>query len=238
VAVLDPISLEATTGEVIEFDGSKSYDEDGEIVGYQWDFGDAIQVAAADSAPNEKVGDPGTTALQTHVYNEAGQYFVTLTVTDDKGATASVQAEVHVAAAPSVSVKVAFTPHILDLNSRGDWITATIRVPSGYDARQIEVASVQIAPDGGTAIAACTNTRHGFFRSFFKKYRSRQTLTLKFDRQTLSEALAGASGTMLLKVEGKLRRDKNLVDFSGAGTINVIGKHKKQVQHGKRYGRR
>ena len=236
VAVLDPITLEATAGEVIEFDGSKSYDEDGEIVGYQWDFGEANQAAAADSAPNEKGVEVGAAALQTHVYNEAGQYFVTLTVTDDKGATASVQAEVQVAAAPSVSVNVAFNPYTINLNSRDKWITATIRVPAGYDARQIDVPSLQIVSDGGTAITAYTVRRIGFFHKFFRKYDNKHTLTVKFEQQEVSKALAGASGQTLLKVAGKMNSNGKLVDFSGGGKIQVIGKHKTPVHHGNKHG--
>ena len=236
VAVLDPISLEAEAGEAIEFDGSKSYDEDGEIVGYQWDFGDANQASTED----------GATALQTHVYNEAGQYFVTLTVTDDKGATASVQAEVHVAAAPSVSVEVAFYPHILNLNSKDKWITATIRVPSGYDARQIDVPSLHIVPDGGTAITAYTDTKFGlfkglfkgFFKGFFRKNSSWQTLTVKFSRQAVNHALAAASGQRVLKMEGKMNSNGKFVDLSGEGKIQVIGKHKETVRHDKKYGKK
>jgi hypothetical protein len=238
VAVLDPISLEATAGEVIEFDGSKSYDEDGEIVGYQWDFGDANQAAAADSAPNEKVAEVGSTAFLSHVYNEAGQYFVTLTVTDDKGATASVQAEVQVAAAPSVSVKVDFYPYILKLNSRDKWITATIRVPSGYDARQIDVPSLHIVSDGGTAITAYSDRRFGFFHKFSRKYGNKHTLTVKFEQQEVSKALAGASGNRLLKVVGKIGSNETLVDFSGEGGVQVVGNHKKIVHHGKKFGKR
>jgi PKD repeat protein len=227
VAVLDSDYYEVTVGEVIEFNGSQSYDDDGEIVSYQWDFDDGTTVTE------------GGTATETHVYSEAGQYFVTLTVTDNDGGTAEVTAEVQVAPAPVVlSVKVAFTPHTLfaphklNLKSRGKWIMATIRVPAGYDARKIDMDSVQIVMEGDTTIGACTNSKYGFFKNLFKRFRSRHTLTVKFDRQKVSAALAGASGSTLLKVEGQLRgSDGNLVNFSGEGTIQVIGKHWKKAHH-------
>jgi chitodextrinase len=59
-------------GEILHFDGSRSYDRDGTIVSWHWSFGD------------------GTTAngsVVTHIYTEAGAYTVLLTVTDDDGAT-------------------------------------------------------------------------------------------------------------------------------------------------------
>jgi len=54
--------------EVITFDASSSYDLDGEIISYQWDFGDSY------------TGEGITT---THSYSSEGSYVVTLTVTDD-----------------------------------------------------------------------------------------------------------------------------------------------------------
>jgi len=62
----------AFLGESVTLDGSASTDPDGEIVGWAWDLGD------------------GTAASGTgvsHVYAAAGHYHVTLTVTDDEGAT-------------------------------------------------------------------------------------------------------------------------------------------------------
>jgi chitodextrinase len=62
----------AFVAESITFDGSASFDPDGTIVSYQWDFGD---------------GATGTGATSTHAYATAGVYDVTLTVTDDGDAT-------------------------------------------------------------------------------------------------------------------------------------------------------
>jgi len=58
-------------GEAISFDGSSSNDPDGQIVSWQWDFGDG----ATDSG-----------ATVEHTYAEAGKYQVCLTVKDDRGA--------------------------------------------------------------------------------------------------------------------------------------------------------
>ena len=60
-------------GETVTFDGSASDDPDGEIVSYDWDFDDGY-------------GDSGETVDYT--YDLAGEFIVTLTVTDDDGATA------------------------------------------------------------------------------------------------------------------------------------------------------
>ena len=63
-----------TAGFPVTFDGSASSDSDGSIVSYSWDFGD---------------GSTGTGVAPSHTYSAAGTFVVTLTVTDDDGATDS-----------------------------------------------------------------------------------------------------------------------------------------------------
>jgi outer membrane protein assembly factor BamB len=60
-------------GDLVQFDGSGSYDPDGNITIYEWDFGD---------------GSPhGSGVNPTHTYNTTGNYTVTLTVWDNDNAS-------------------------------------------------------------------------------------------------------------------------------------------------------
>ena len=59
------------TASVVTFDGSGSFDPDGAIVSYDWDFGD---------------GGTGTGERVGHAYANPGEYRVRLTVADDSGA--------------------------------------------------------------------------------------------------------------------------------------------------------
>jgi PGF-CTERM protein len=68
-------------GEEVNFDASSSYDSDGSIVSYEWDFGDSST-------------DSGETV--THKYSEQGDYTAILTVTDNDGANDTDKIFVHV----------------------------------------------------------------------------------------------------------------------------------------------
>jgi PKD repeat protein len=64
-----------TVGAPIAFDGSRSFDPDGTIVSFSWDFGDSSR---------------GAGPTPTHVYAAEGTYTVELTVTDDSGDTSTM----------------------------------------------------------------------------------------------------------------------------------------------------
>ncbi len=71
------ISADPTTGKAplaVDFDGTGSTDPDGTIASYAWDFGG---------------GATSTDPTPSHVFTAAGPHVVSLTVTDDGGATAT-----------------------------------------------------------------------------------------------------------------------------------------------------
>jgi len=78
--------------QTITFNASSSYGPDGNIMNYEWDFGDGNVTNITEEIIN-------------HSYLEAGSYKVTLTVTDDDGATNSTTKIITVQPAqPSVSI--------------------------------------------------------------------------------------------------------------------------------------
>lgn len=71
---------------LISFNGGSSYDDDGNIVSYSWNFGD---------------GHGSTNQNPTHAYSQGGTYTVSLTVTDNDGATDTDTTTATVTAVPN-----------------------------------------------------------------------------------------------------------------------------------------
>ena len=70
------------TDTTVQFSGASSYDDDGDALSYQWDFGD---------------GSSATGSAASHVFPAAGDYLVQLSVNDGYGGTDSTSATISVA---------------------------------------------------------------------------------------------------------------------------------------------
>lgn len=90
VAAFDVLPAQPRLGMETSFDASASYDPDGQIVSYAWDFNSDGQFDATSASPTA-----------TTTYGKAGETTVTLKVTDDEGATATAKKAVNVL--PSLS---------------------------------------------------------------------------------------------------------------------------------------
>ena len=88
---------EPVVNQSVTFDASSSYDPDGNITAYEWDFGDGNFT----STTEEKI---------THIYASPGNYTVNLTVTDDEGAKNSTSKEVSVQPADKTPPIITFVP--------------------------------------------------------------------------------------------------------------------------------
>ncbi|UCF09623.1 MAG: PKD domain-containing protein [Candidatus Bipolaricaulota bacterium] len=70
---------EGETPFTTSFNATLSFDPDGQIVAYQWDFGD---------------GTTGSGPVTSHEYTKNGEFVVRLTVVDNSGATAAAEVDI------------------------------------------------------------------------------------------------------------------------------------------------
>ena len=87
---------EPQVGDTVVFYASGSYDSDGWLDSYYWDFGD--------NHSQIYVRNVNLTTYTDHAYMQAGIYIVTLTVTDNDGLTASSQEIVKIGGHPIISI--------------------------------------------------------------------------------------------------------------------------------------
>ncbi len=125
------------------FDGSGSTDSDGNVVSYAWTFGD---------------GGSGTGATANHSYAQAGVYQVTLTVTDDDGATGSVTSAVTVTSG-TITTLAADTFERTASNGWGTADTGGIWTVTGGSA------AFSVANGKGTVVLAPSQSRWAMLNS-------------------------------------------------------------------------
>ena len=87
----------------VTFDGSLSTDSDGRVVSYAWNFGD---------------GSQGSGVLVKHGFSNDGSYTVTLTVTDDRGQSASLSKAVSVTASANPKADFVASPTAPSVNQQ------------------------------------------------------------------------------------------------------------------------
>ena len=106
------MAVPACSGLTCTFSGAGSYDSDGTIVGYSWQFGD---------------GQTATVVAPGHTYASPGSYQVTLTVTDDESATGTATRTVVVGTPSTVAYRGGSAKSV-------NATRATVTVPAGVRA--------------------------------------------------------------------------------------------------------
>jgi hypothetical protein len=203
-------NLVVTAGQDIYVDGLDSYDEDGEIASYRWDFGDGLSAGEA-------------TAY--HVYYDTGTYTITLTVTDDKGATGSAQFTIEVEA---VTARMRVVPRTLNLESKGRWMYAFVKLPEGCDPTQVDVTAVQVVIDGSPMMVDFGNSKRDLVVKTNRWMAKRNKFYLKFDRQALIDKITDPENKTVIRIEGEVFSNGGYVDFSSEDTIRTIKPGKKK----------
>ncbi|MBL9189744.1 MAG: PKD domain-containing protein [Opitutaceae bacterium] len=127
VAVISTNQNTGTAPVAIAFSGASSYDPDGSIAAYLWNFGD---------------GTTSTAVTPAKIYSTPGNYTVTLRVTDNVGAIATATTAVAIAADPNAAVDVRQYVLTTVTAASGTTAVATILVRDRLDR---PVAGVTVA---------------------------------------------------------------------------------------------
>jgi hypothetical protein len=108
-------------GAAVNFNATQSYDPDGLIVSYLWNFADVYPQTA---------GGP----IATHRYRTPGVYRPVLTVTDDRGAISSTLLTVNVAGPvkPKTHSLALISASFIRVNSVSDAVNASVAVQDQY----------------------------------------------------------------------------------------------------------
>ncbi|MGY2002145.1 PKD domain-containing protein [Blastococcus sp. SYSU DS1024] len=188
-------AIESTCASLTcSFDATGSTDADGTVTGFAWDFGD---------------GQVATTATAEHTFAAAGDHEVTLTVTDDDGATSVATSTVTVAAPPSAS----------GIGLRGSSGSADRVVTSAA----LEVpASVQ-AGDGLLLVLSTNSTVTGAAPAGWAEVGRVTAADLNPTTQVFSRvAAAGDAGTTVaVPLSGQAKVTLQLMAYSGTAATPV-----------------
>lgn len=130
----------------ISFVGSSSYDPDGAIASYVWNFGD---------------GTSSTLSNVTHTYSTAGTYNASLTVTDNSGAQSVGTVTIVVSAVPVTSTKTVNVSSMViswvKSSSTTGYVSCTIKVVD-QTGKAVSGANVALTATGFVSGSATATT--------------------------------------------------------------------------------
>jgi PKD repeat protein len=179
--------------KTITFNGSSSYDSDGEILLYNWNFGD---------------GNTSIDMVANHSYSCPGIYFVNLTVSDNDDLTNMIQKIIVVSSKLQATIDI--DPDTLNLNSTGKWITCHIEFPDGYKVEDIDINTIML----NDVLPA--NTQPTNISDYDQD--GIPDLMVKFDRQNIIDILEPGDNVEII-ITGQLIDGTK---FEGIDFIDVI----------------
>ncbi len=117
IAIFEVTPLNSTVGSTFSVDATESYDPDGNITKYEWDW-----------TNDGTYDDTGINA--NHIYNIVGKYTITLRVTDNEDATSTNSTKINVIKTQNIPPVAIF--HIIPLSATIDTIFE-VNATESYD---------------------------------------------------------------------------------------------------------
>lgn len=134
------------TNERVQFDGSQSSDEDGNITEWRFDFGDGTQVTVTEEDQADSVD---------HQYQHGGEFVATLTVRDDGGDQVGEKVDTDTVDL-AVNERQEIVAQVIYAAPTNESETATYTTPvgvyEGVDRFELEVTAASSIPAGASEI--------------------------------------------------------------------------------------
>ena len=123
IAILTVVPQTVIMGNSVTLNGSASYDPDGYIIKYEWDF---TNDGTYDYV--ETFGDPDFDGITTHTYSEPGTYTVRLRVTDNQSSTDT----------DTCTVEVVYNVHNITQDKKYGYIQPAINGANDFDVIEVD----------------------------------------------------------------------------------------------------
>ncbi len=186
-----------TAQRLCSFDASASSDADGQVTGWSWAFGD---------------GSTATGRQVTRQYGADGTYSVTLTVTDDKGATGQRTQPVTVTGAP-VGGDIALRG---TASSQGNLLSTFVTVPANVQAGDLLVLS--FTQNAARAVAGPTGVTGWTLRGT----QTGAADELRMSTWTKVAQTGDAGAQVTVAVDARVKLALNLLAYSGTNASQPV----------------
>ena len=185
----------AVSGLDVAVDAGASSDPDGTVASYAWAFGD---------------GGTATGAMANRTYASAGSYAVTLTVTDDRGASNTIARQV------TVGSPQAFAPDAFERTVTGGWGTADL---GGAWTRSGTSSNFNVAGGVGTIRMGSRPARAGRALTGVSSSNTEMRTTIGVDK-----AATGGGTFVTVRPRVVASGDRYYMDtkFNAGGTVSLI----------------
>lgn len=197
----------------IAFDATSSYDQDGSVITYLWDFGD---------------NSTSSLAQANHSYSQAGNYTVSLTVTDNQGAVATATSQAVIGGdviAPPIGNELVNKQPLSISGAQDSQTHYTLQVPAGATELSFKIVGGQGDADlyvkfgqqadqnlydcrpyigGNTETCTIANVQAGTYHVMVRGYNAYQTTLTASFKAPQNNSLPNVCATQAPVTDGRL----------------------------------
>jgi hypothetical protein len=220
IVVLTFSPAQIQTGGSILFDASQTYDADGSIASYSWDFKD---------------GTFGTGATISHTFNSDGIFPVVLTVTDNEGKSTQKQVWISVLPTSQKLSKLTFftaNPKTFEKVEAGFLINNNYN--NVYDPDEVTVDAIVTLPDNTEMRIPCFYYQKGFYQATGDQWQKDVTQSYWMVRFSSSQTGTHKIRLELIDKDGNIKSADQIFNISQGikkGIIRLDANNRQYYRH-------